>query len=150
MLQGCPIFPIYGHPDQIGPYLRQVDGQPNTYRMFVLKVFRNQEDWVKAVRVTDSSYAYDKGYVSIYWEVRATERVSMHGFQLEVGHVPEGFEQTVPGGGAKFTPELGKFYDIEVSLQNYPRGEWIQSSFEAGRQKLNNEDWKVMLKNRKK
>ncbi len=130
LLQGCPIFPIYGHPDQIPPYLKPVDGLPNTYRMFVLKVFRNQEDWVKAVRVTDWKEAY-KGNIVVYWEIRAKERVSMHGFQVEVGRVPEGFEQIVPEGGAKFTPEPGKLYYIAVSLQNYPRREWIQSGYEA-------------------
>lgn len=115
--------------------------------MFVLKVFRNKEDWVKAVRVTDWVEAY-KGNTVIYWEIRATERVSMHGFQVEVGRVPEGFEQVVPQGGARFTPEQGKLYYIAVSLEEYPRWEWIQSSFEAGRQRPKNEDWKALLKNR--
>ena len=118
LLQGCPIFPTYGHPDQIGPFLKQVDGQPNTYRMFVLRVFRNQEDYVKAVRVIDSMEK-DRGKIIVYWEIRATERVSMHGFQVELGCVPKGFEQTVPEGGAKFTPEPGKSYDVSVSLEKY-------------------------------
>ena len=118
LLEGCPIFPIYGHPDQIGPFLDQVDGHPNTYRMFVLPVFRNQEDYVKAVTVIDSIEKY-RGKIVIYWEIRATERVSMHGFQVELGCVPKGFEQTVPEGGAKFTPEAGRLYDVHVSLEKY-------------------------------
>ena len=131
LLQGCPIFPSYGHPDQVAPYLKQTDEHPNTFRMSILRVFRRQEDWVKAVRVTDWVEAY-KGNIIVYWEIRAKERVSMHGFQVEVGRVPEGFEQIVPEGGAKFLPEPGKLYYIAVSLKNYPRGEWIQSSFKAG------------------
>ncbi|UCG59226.1 MAG: hypothetical protein JSU70_06885 [Phycisphaerales bacterium] len=99
--------------------------------MLVLKDFRNQEDWVKAVRVTDRREAY-RGNIIVYWEIRAKERVSMHGFQVQVGCVPEGFEQIVPEGKAKFTPEAGKLYYIAVSLQNYPRKQWIQSSFKAG------------------
>ena len=131
LLQGCPIFPSYGHPDVVAPHLEQIDGHPNTYRMFVLSTFRNQEDWVKAVRVTDWREAY-KGNTIVYWEIRATERVSMHGFQVKVGNVPEGFEQIVPEGGARFTLEPGKLYYIAVSLENYPRREWIQNSFEGG------------------
>ena len=131
LLQGCPIFPMYGHPDQTPPHLEPVDGHPNTFRMFVLKDFRNKEDWVKAVRVTDWREAYN-GNLVVCWEIRATERVSMHGFQVEVGHVPEGFAQTVPEGGARFTPEPGKLYYIAVSLENYPGWEWITSSYTGG------------------
>jgi len=131
ILQGCPIFPSYGHPDVVPPYLRPVDGHPNTFRMFVLSTFRNQEDYVKAVRVTGWMEAYE-GNIVICWEIRATERISMHGFQVEVGRVPDGFKQTIPEGGAKFTPESGKLYYISVSLQNYPGREWITHSFEGG------------------
>ena len=98
--------------------------------MSILRVFRRQEDWVKAVRVTDWVEAY-KGNIIVYWEIRAKERVSMHGFQVEVGRVPEGFEQIVPEGGAIFTPEPGKLYYRAVSLQNLPRWKWIQSFYEA-------------------
>ncbi|MHC4300413.1 MAG: hypothetical protein ACYS7Y_24325 [Planctomycetota bacterium] len=107
--------------------------------MFVLKVFRNQEDWIKAVRVT--------GEGIVCWEIRARERVSMHGFEVKVGCVPEGFEQTVPGGQAKFILEEGKLYDIAVLLENYPRGGW-RTSFRAGHQTPSNEDWKALMKDR--
>ncbi len=122
---------MYGHPDQMPPHLEPVDGQPNTFRMFVLKAFRNKEDWVKAVRVTGLEEPY-KGNLTVYWEIRATERVSMHGFEVEVGRVPEGFEQTVPAGAAEFTPESGKLYYIAVSLENIPRREWITISYTGG------------------
>ena len=146
MLQGCPIFPSYGHPDIAAPQLTQVDGKADTFRMVVPSVFRNQEDYVKAVRVTDWREAY-KGNLVVYWEVRAKERVSMHGFEVEVGRVPEGFEQTIPAAGTKFTPELGKLYYISVSLENYPGWEWITSSYTGGQLK-SNEDWRSMLESR--
>ncbi len=131
LLQGCPIFPSYGHPDAGPPHLEQTDECPDTFQMFVPRIFRKQEDWVKAVRVTDWKEAY-KGNILVCWEIRAKEPVSMHGFQVEVGRVPEAFEQIAPDGEVKFTPEPGKLYYIAVSLQIYPRREWIQSGFEAG------------------
>ena len=114
LLYGCPIFSSYGHPDVVPPMLWKIDEYPNTFRMAIPRMFRRQEDWVKAVRVTDLKEAY-KGNICVYWEVRAQERVSMHGFEVEVGCVPDGFEQTVPAGGVKFTPEAGKFLKYLVA-----------------------------------
>jgi hypothetical protein len=147
LLHGCPIFPSYGHPDVLPPVLEQTDEDPNTFRIAVPRVFRKQEDWVKAIRVTDWKEA-NKGNILVCWEIRATERVSMHGFQVEVGRVPSRFEQVVPEAGARFSPEPGKSYYIAVSLENFPTHEWLTTSFKGGCQEPNWEDWKPLLKNR--
>lgn len=65
---------------------------------------------------------FDNGY-SIVWKIKAKDAVPSYGFKVEVGNVPDGFEQVVPIPSKKFTPISGKEYRITIMTDRLsPRG----------------------------
>jgi hypothetical protein len=55
---------------------------------------------------------------STRWQIRALQPVPAAGFQVQIGHVPEGFKQLVPANGDQFVPESGGKYMLTITTTN--------------------------------
>ena len=86
----------------IGRAPEKVEGLPNTFRRDPL---RNKEK-VLSVLVRDSEGAA--------WLIMAVKPINLKDFKVQVGVVPEGFEQMIPLGTQKFTPIVGNRYSIVI------------------------------------
>ncbi len=63
--------------------------------------------------------SYDHTFsFSTRWQIRAIQPVPATGFQVQIGHVPEGFEQLVPANGKQFTPEPRGKYVLTITTTN--------------------------------
>lgn len=91
-LQGCDIG--------VGP--EKVKGLPNTFRREPLR----KSEKVLSVMVRD--------FEGPTWLIMAVKPVELKDFQVQVGLVPEGFEQMIPADNHKFTPVVGNTYSISI------------------------------------
>ena len=91
-LQGC----------DLGMIPEKVEGLPNTFRREPLR----RKEKVLSVLVQDSE--------GPAWLVMAVKPVDLKDFKVQVGVVPEGFEQMIPPANQKFTPVFGNTYSIAI------------------------------------
>jgi hypothetical protein len=80
----------------------KVEGLPNTFRREPLR----SKEKVLSVLVRDSEGAA--------WLIMAVEPIDLKDFKVQVGLVPEGFEQMIPPGNQEFTPVAGDTYSIAI------------------------------------
>lgn len=97
----------------IGRGPEKVEGLPNTFRRDPL---RNSEK-VLSVLVRDS------------WLIMAVKPINLKDFKVQVGVVPEGFEQMMPPGNQKFSPVVGNRYSIVIvtDVRNHECAHVLQS-----------------------
>ena len=81
----------------------KVEGLPNTFRRAPLR----SKEKVLSVSVWDSK--------ETVWCVMAVEPINLKDFRVQVGFVPEDFEQMIPPGNQKFTPVAGNRYSIVIT-----------------------------------
>jgi len=55
---------------------------------------------------------------STCWRIEATHPVSAVGFQVQIGHVPQGFTQVVPAEGERFAAVPGNRYVLKITTTN--------------------------------
>ena len=48
------------------------------------------------------------------WLIMAVKPINLKDFKVQVGVVPDGFEQMIPQGNQKFTPVVGNRYSIVI------------------------------------
>ena len=81
----------------------KVEGLPNTFRRDPLQ----SKEKVLSVSIRDSK--------ETVWFVMAVEPIDLKDFKVQVGFVPDGFEQMIPPGNQKFTPVVGNRYSIVIT-----------------------------------
>ncbi|MHC4476459.1 MAG: hypothetical protein ACYTEL_12485 [Planctomycetota bacterium] len=52
------------------------------------------------------------------WQIKATEPIPAADYEVTIGHVQPGFEQTVPKQNRLFTPVAGRRYAVEIKTTN--------------------------------
>jgi hypothetical protein len=106
-----PLCGCVGYPDKEPSYLQQVDGKPNSFRMYVIQPFVliHGRERIKAIQVYQPDESiHDWDEVKVYWRIIAEEPVKAEGFQITVGEVPDGFIQAIPSPENMFQPIPGK------------------------------------------
>lgn len=99
---GCFGDPVFGP--------EKVKGLPNTFRparnpLWFLH-FKASEDKILWVLVEDRTESV--------WKIKAIRDISLAGFRVTVGKMPEGFEQLIPEPPEKFRPVPGEEYTIHI------------------------------------
>lgn len=100
MLSGC------GPCDKAPPMVRQIEGQPPRYQIYFADGCLSLRP--KLLRV----YAYEHTPIKVQWEIIARQPIRAEGFEVTIGHVPEGFEQVVPPLDQTFAPDPRKSYNF--------------------------------------
>lgn len=80
----------------------KIEGLPNTFRREALRT----KEKVLSVLVRDAGGAA--------WLIMAVKPIDLKDFKVQVGLVPEGFEQMIPPDDQKFTPVVGNRYSIGI------------------------------------
>ncbi len=80
----------------------KVEGLPNTFRREPL----HKNEKVLSVLV--------RGDKAPEWLIMAVEPIDVKDFKVQVGRVPEGFEQMFPADNQRFTPLVGNNYSISI------------------------------------
>jgi hypothetical protein len=83
-------------------YPEKVEGLPNTFRREPLR----RKEKVLSVWVRD--------FEGTAWLIMAVKPISLKDFNVQVGVVPEGFEQMIPPDNQEFSPVVGNSYSIAI------------------------------------